>query len=98
MFQKIKSKLTTLLYFFLIILLALCVFLIVRELATQENGFTQGQKLPVENEKIEPAFNLSDNIEITQKDCANNCQPFNHNPVDLEFCQKSCRDKGFLIK
>ncbi len=80
------------LYFVLALALVFLVYLIVRELMTKEDGFTKGKKLPVQNEEVQPTFNLSDNIEITQKDCLNQCRYFQNNPEDLKYCQKFCSE------
>ena len=90
MIQKIKSKLILLVYLLLAVALAFLVFAIVKELSTEKSGFTKGEKLPIPEEKILPNFNLSDNIEITQKDCANQCKTFENDPEDLKYCQNYC--------
>jgi len=94
MIQKIKSKLILLAYFLLAMALAFLVFTIVRELSTEKAGFTKGKKLPIPEEEGPPKFSLSDNIEITQKDCTNQCHDFNNNPEDLKYCQNYCLAKN----
>lgn len=86
-----KSKLIILAYFLLAAALAFLVFAIVRELSTGKAGFSKGEKLPIPvEEENQPKFNLSDNVEITQKDCANQCKTFENNPEDLKYCQNYC--------
>ena len=97
MIQKIKSKLILLAYFLLALALAFLVFAIVKELSAEKTGFTKGEKLPIPEEEGPPKFNLSDNVEITQKDCANQCKTFENNPEDLKYCQNYCLAKGFPI-
>ncbi len=89
-----KSKLIILAYFLLAAALAFLVFAIVRELSTGKAGFSKGEKLPIPEEEGPPKFNLSDNVEITQKDCANQCKSFENNPEDLKYCQNYCLAKS----
>jgi hypothetical protein len=96
--MRFRTKIILSLYALSIILLAFLVYYIVAERHANPSGFAGKKTSPVfleEEIKSEPTFKLSDNIEVTQKDCAAQCQTFKNNPLDLQYCQNFCKGKGF---